>query len=116
MFPDDLSLFQYYKGIGIGVVVGLGFGWLFWRLPVRIRTRRTRKHRKTVLDLRRIESALRGIQRPNPRELRVQRVPLRDRIMEWWQVWVAEWKASALPRTPEQVAQEAYEKEILGVT
>lgn len=116
MSPDDLGLFQYYKGIGIGVLVGLGFGWLFWRLPTVMRTKRARKLRKTVLDLRRIEAALKGIQRPNPRELRVQRVPLRDRIMEWWQVWIAEWRASATPRTPEQVAQEAHERELIGAT
>lgn len=109
MFPDDLGLFQYYKGIGIGVLVGLGFGWLLWRLPSVLRTRHTRKLRKIVLDLHRIEAAFKGNSGPNPRELRVRRVPLRDRIMEWWQVWIAEWRASATPRTPEQVAQEAYE-------
>lgn len=116
MFPDDLGLFQYYKGIGIGTLIGLGFGWLSWRLPTVLRTRRARKLRKIVLDLHRIEDGFKGRQGPNPRELRVQRVPLRDRIMEWWQVWIAEWRASAKPRTPEQVAQEAHEREPVGAT
>ena len=117
MFPDDLGLFQYYKGIGIGVLVGLGFGWLFWRLPTVMRTRRTRKLRKTVLDMRRIEAAFLGRQvTPNPRELRVQRVPLRDRVMEWWQVWLAGWRADLHPRTPRQVAEEAYQRALQGVT
>lgn len=74
----------------------------------RLRTRRARKLRKLALDLRRMKSAYQGRSTPNPRELRVQRVPLRDRIMEWWQVWYAEWKVSAQPRTPEQMAMEAY--------
>lgn len=43
---------------------------------------------------------------PNPRELRVVRVPLRDRIQEWWQVTCAEFRAGV--RTPEMVAEQAY--------
>lgn len=78
--------------------------------------RHVRKLRRTALDLRRMRTAYRGDVTPNPRELRLVRLPWRQRMMEWWQVWEAEWKASALPRTPEQVAREAYERELLGVT
>lgn len=104
-------------GVGIGVLIGLGIGWLLWRLPVHLRTRHVRKLRKTVLDVRRIKAGFLSRRiTPNQRELRLLRVPWRDRIMEEWQVWSAEWKASAQPRTPEQVAREAYEEELLGVT
>lgn len=105
------------QGLGIGVLIGLGFGWLIWRLPVHLRTRHVRKLRKTVLDVRRIKAGFlsrRVI--PNQRELRLQRVPWRDRIMEEWQVWYAEWKVSGQPRTPEQAAKEATEKALMGVT
>ena len=104
-----LELFQFIAGVGIGVAVG----WLLWRLPIRLRTKRTRKLRRMVLDLRRIEDSFRGRRGPNPRELRVVRVPLRDRIMESWQVWYAGWKADTAARTPEQVAQEAYERSLV---
>lgn len=115
MFPESLELFQYYKGIVMGAAIGLGFGWLLWRLPSLMRTRRTKKLRKQLLDVRRIKAGFLGRRgAPNPRELRVQRVPWRDRIMEEWQVWLVEWKTSSTPRTPEQVAREAYEKELVG--
>lgn len=78
--------------------------------------RRVRKLRPIAEDLRRLRTAYRGIATPNPRELRLVRVPWRQRMMEWWQVWLAEWKASAMPRTPEQVAMEAYKERLLGVT
>jgi hypothetical protein len=101
------------EGILIGVGIGLVSGWLFWRLPIHLRTRHTRKLRKMVLDLRRIESGFLGRRHtPNPRELRVQRVPLRDRMMESWQVHRAAWLADTAPRTPEQVAEDAYRNEI----
>lgn len=116
MRPDDLALFQYFKGIGIGVLVGFGFAWLLWRLPVHLRTRTTRKYRRMIMDLKRIESMFTDWSwTPNARELRVKRVPLRDRIMEWWQVWIAEWRA-VQPRTPEQVAEEAYQRALVGTT
>lgn len=114
---EGLELFQYYKGITIGITVGLGFGWLFWRLPIHMRTRHTRKLRKMVLDMRRIEAAFTGKRNaPNPRELRVQRIPFRQRMLEGWQVRRAAWRADTEPRTPEQVAREAYERELLEAT
>lgn len=117
MWPETLELFQYYKGIVIGIIIGLGFAWLCWRLPVHLRTRHTRKLRKIVLDLRRIEAAFTGNRNaPNPRELRVQRVPLRQRMMETWQVRCAAWRADTKPRTPEQAAQEAYERQLMEAT
>lgn len=116
MWPDDLALFQYYKGIGIGVLVGVGFAWLTWRLPVHLRTRMTRKYRKMIMDTRRIQAMYTERNwTPNARELRVVRVPLRDRIVEWWQVWLADWRA-VQPRTPEQVAEEAYQRALVGMT
>lgn len=110
MWPENLELFQYWKGVGIGVAVGLAGGWLLWRLPIHLRTRRTRRLRKMVLDLHRIEDGFRGHRGPNPRELRVVRVPLRDRIMESRQVRKAAWRAATAARTPEQVAEEAYRR------
>lgn len=108
--PEGLELFQY----GIGGAIGLSFGWLFWRLPIRLRTRHTRKLRRIVMDLHRIEAAFTGRRdAPNQRELRVQRVPVRQRMSESWQVWYSDWKAASTPRTPEQVAREAYERELL---
>lgn len=108
MWPEMLEL------LGIGGSAGLACGWLLWRLPVRMRTRRTRKLRKMVLDLRRIEDAFHGRQGPNPRELRVVRVPLRDRIMESRQVRKAAWKAATAARTPEQVAEETYRRLVVA--
>lgn len=117
LLPDDLALFQYWKGVGIGVLVGFGLAWLRWRLPVHLRTRATRKYRKMVMDLRRIESMFTDWSwTPNARELRLRRVPLRDRIMESWQVWVYEWNAATAPRTPQQVAEEAYQRALVGIT
>lgn len=113
MFADNLELFQYYKGFGFGAVFGLTVAWLAWRLPVHLRTRMTRKLRKQVLDLKRIEAAFTGKEyAPNPRELRVVRVPLRDRMMEAWQVWLAAWRADIDPKTPERVAEEAYRRAV----
>lgn len=114
---EGLELFQYYKGIGIGIIVGVGLAWLKWRLPVHVRTRHTRKLRQQVLDLRRIESAF--VNRrwvPNPRELRVVRVPLRDRMVESYQVWRAGWDADTKPRTPKQIAEEAYQRSLMEAT
>lgn len=107
MWPENL--FQ----VGVGVNIGLTVGWLLWRLPTYLRTRRTRKLRRMVLDLRRIEDAFRGRKGPNPRELRVMRVPLRERIMESRQVRQAAWRADTAARTPEQVAEEAYQRDLL---
>lgn len=68
--------------------------------------RRVRKLRPIAEDLRRMRTAYRGNRTPNLRELRVVRVPWRDLIMEWWQ-------SLPPPRTPEQVAREAYERELV---
>lgn len=116
MFPDDLAVFQYYKGIGFGLLIGLSLGWLMWRMPSWARSRHVRNLRRQVLDMHRIEAAFRGTRVPNPRELRVLRVPLRDRIMEMVQVWVFEWKHATAPRTPEQMAYEARQRELAGAT
>jgi hypothetical protein len=114
---EGLELFQYYKGIMIGLTIGLGFGWLIWRLPVYLRTRHVRKLRRIVLDVRRIEAMFLNRRTvPNPRELRVRRIPLRQRMTETWQVYQAEWRAATAPRTPEQVAEEAYQRELMEAT
>ena len=105
MFKDPI-LFQYYKGLLFGIGIGVSLGWLWWRLPVVARTRRVRKLRNIVLDMRRIEAAFTGRRIENTRELRVHRVPLRDRIAESWAAWVQ----STTPRTPEQVAREAQQR------
>lgn len=115
MFADSLELFQYYKGLVFGALFGISVAWLWWRLPVHLRTRATRKLRMQVLDMKRIEAAFTGKKGPNPRELRVARVPLRDRMMESWQVWLYQWRADINPRTPRQVAEEAYHRAIAGI-
>lgn len=113
MWPDDLAVFQYAKGILIGVLIGVALGYLFWRLPTVLRTRNTRKLRAIVLDMKRIEAAFIGKPAaPNPRELRINRVPFRMRVMEAWEQFLEETK----PRTPQQVAQAAYEKVLAEVT
>lgn len=116
MFPDDIAVFQYYKGIGFGLIIGLSLGWLMWRMPSWARTRHVRNLRRQVLDMHRIEAAFRRQPSPNPRELRVRRVPLRDRIMETVQVMWFEWKHATAPRTPEQMAWEARQRELAGAT
>lgn len=109
---EDLALFQYVKGVGIGFLAGLGFGWLMWRLPVHLRTRHTRKLRQIVLDLKRIEAAFVGVQgAPNHRELRTLRIPWRIKITEAWERWCEETK----PRSPEAVARMTYERELAEV-
>lgn len=92
----DVTMIRYWRGIG--------FGLLFWQIPTVLRTRHTRKLRRIVLDMRRIEAALKGHVTSNPRELRVLRVPLRDRIMERVQLWWFEFKHVTAPRTPEEIA------------
>ena len=105
--PNDLALFQYSKGIVFGVLIGVALGWLFWRLPATLRTRHTRKLRAIVMDLKRIEAAMVGERgAPNPRELRIHRIPWRLRITEAWEQFLEDTK----PRTPHQVAQLAHEK------
>lgn len=86
-----------------------------WLRPLtHLRTRRVRKLRQIVLDLKRIRAMYTApMLTPNPRELRVVRVPLRDRIMESWQVWRAEWRAAVTPRTPGQVAELAYRRALI---
>lgn len=108
----DLAMFQYYKGIGIGVVIGVSLGWLVWRLPTVLRTRRTGRLRRIVMDMRRIESPFKGTRLENTVELLVhgaRRPPIRHRVADrargYW--------ASTTPRTPEQVALEAYQRQLL---
>lgn len=104
--PDDLALFQYYKGITFGVALGFAVAWLWWRLPIHLRTRRTRQLRAIVLDMKRIQSAYRGQHRENTRVLRVARIPIRDRVQEAWVNWKADWQETTRPRSPEEVALE----------
>jgi hypothetical protein len=108
---DDLALFQYYKGLGIGILIGIGLAWLTWRLPIHLRTRRTKKLRARIMDIKRIEAAFTAnTWVPNTRELRLVQIPRRERISEWWQVQRAEWREATKPRTPRQVAEEAYQR------
>jgi hypothetical protein len=114
-----VSRILFGEGVLIGALIGVTLAWLWWRLPVHLRTRRTRKLRKQVLDMRRIEAAFTAKDRkwiPNPRELRVTRIPYRDRIMEGWQVWKARWDADLDPWTPERAAEEAYRQALVEVT
>ena len=109
-FPADIAVFQYYKGLSFGVLIGIALAWLAWRLPIHMRTRHTRKLRRQVLDMRRIEAGFRGIRVPNPVALLVNRVSLRERILTSAQQF---WQDTA-PRTPEQVARTAYERELMA--
>lgn len=108
----DLAMFQYYKGLSFGVVIGIALSWLIWRLPVHLRTRRTRKLRRVVEDMRRIESPFKGHGIANTVDIMVhgmRRPPIRARIVDSARDY---WLRST-PRTPEQVAQEAYRRELL---
>lgn len=111
----SLRFLAYLHVLGVGVLVGLGFGYLWWKLPEHVRRfqtwRQTRAEARPRIaaEIARIEGAFR-LESFTPNS-----APppfLRERIIARWEDF---WMATT-PRSPELVAQRAYEKEVAGLT
>lgn len=96
---------QYMWGVGVGLLVG----YIWWRLPVHLQMIKDRKARRIRADIDRIEG---GFATRLYTPLQPYPPSWRERLVERFTSWRDDWRDSPCPRTPEQVAEMAYLREI----
>lgn len=96
---------QYVWGAGFGLLTG----YLWWGLPGHIEAIKDRKARRIRTEIDRIEGGFTSrLYMPNT----PPPPPLRERLVERWDNWIDAWRDMEGPRTPEKVAEMAYQREI----
>lgn len=92
-----------------GAGFGLSIGYVWWQLPVHIQMIKDRKARRTRAEIDRIEGGFAfRLYTPNV----PPPPPWRERLVERWDNWINDWRNMEGPRTPEEVAERAYWREV----
>jgi hypothetical protein len=92
-----------------GLLCGLLVGYLWWKLPSHVHLLRDRKARRIRADIDRIQG---GFATRLYTPLLPPPLSFRERVVERFQALREDWRESPRPRTPEQVAEMAYQEAI----